>query len=127
MIFNSPHGFELGMVNICTERLKKRHLSSKSMAGPPLDRWSALKMWLHGVASQYREGWTKMAIVVSAMTGETNRSVALVNAVNPNSPAKAYDMAVASGEQVSVAPMGGSSCRRRRRGGAISFAPIRHW
>jgi aspartate kinase len=57
------------------------------------------------VADQYRDGWTKMAIVVSAMTGETNRLVALVNDVNPDAPAKAYDMAVASGEQVSVALM----------------------
>jgi aspartate kinase len=57
------------------------------------------------VASQYRDGYTKLAIVVSAMTGETNRLVALVKAVNPDAPAKAYDMAVASGEQVSVALM----------------------
>jgi aspartate kinase len=57
------------------------------------------------IARQYREGWTKQAIVVSAMTGETNRLVALVQAINPNPPAKAYDMAVASGEQVSVALM----------------------
>ena len=57
------------------------------------------------IAKQYREGKTKMAIVVSAMTGETNRLVALVKDVNPNAPAKAYDMAVASGEQVSVALM----------------------
>lgn len=57
------------------------------------------------VARQYRDGWTNIAVVVSAMTGETNRLVALVNDVNPNAPAKAYDMAVASGEQVSVALM----------------------
>lgn len=55
------------------------------------------------IAAQYRDGWTQIAVVVSAMTGETNRLVALVNEVNPNCPAKAYDMAVASGEQVSVA------------------------
>ena len=57
------------------------------------------------VASQYREGWTRIAIVVSAMSGETNRLVALIKDVNPNAPAKAYDMAVATGEQVSVALM----------------------
>lgn len=57
------------------------------------------------VARQHREGWTKMAVVVSAMTGETNRLVALVKDINPHAPAKAYDMAVASGEQVSVALM----------------------
>lgn len=57
------------------------------------------------VAEQYREGWSQLAVVVSAMSGETNRLVALVNAVNPKAPPKAYDMAVASGEQVSVALM----------------------
>ncbi len=57
------------------------------------------------VARQYRAGWTRLAVVVSAMSGETNRLVALVNAVNPDAPARAYDMAVASGEQVSVALM----------------------
>lgn len=57
------------------------------------------------VAAQHRDGWTRLAVVVSAMSGETNRLVALVKAVNPDAPAKAYDMAVASGEQVSVALM----------------------
>jgi aspartate kinase len=57
------------------------------------------------VAAQHREGWHKLAVVVSAMSGETNRLVALINSVNPNAPPKAYDMAVASGEQVSVALM----------------------
>ncbi|MEY4631515.1 MAG: hypothetical protein RIQ81_1635 [Pseudomonadota bacterium] len=57
------------------------------------------------IARQHRDGWHRMAIVVSAMSGETNRLVALVNEVNPAAPAKAYDMAVASGEQVSVALM----------------------
>ena len=33
-----------------------------------------------------------MAVVVSAMSGETNRLVALVKSVNPDAPAKAYDM-----------------------------------
>ena len=57
------------------------------------------------IASQYRCGYKRLAVVVSAMSGETNRLVALVNSVNPNAPAKSYDMAVASGEQVSVALM----------------------
>jgi aspartate kinase len=57
------------------------------------------------VGEQYRSGWTRLAIVVSAMSGDTNRLVALVRAVNPDAPAKAYDMAVATGEQVSVALM----------------------
>jgi aspartate kinase len=57
------------------------------------------------VGAQYKQGYRHLAVVVSAMSGETNRLVALVNAVNPKAPAKSYDMAVASGEQVSVALM----------------------
>lgn len=57
------------------------------------------------VGDQYRAGWSRIAIVVSAMSGDTNRLVSLVQAVNPKAPAKAYDMAVATGEQVSVALM----------------------
>ena len=55
------------------------------------------------VARQYRAGWRRMAVVVSAMSGETNRLVALVRDVNPQASAKNYDMAVAAGEQVAVA------------------------
>jgi aspartate kinase len=42
-------------------------------------------------------------IVVSAMAGETNRLVALGEQIFPNERGLAYDMLVASGEQVSVA------------------------
>jgi aspartate kinase len=47
-------------------------------------------------------GFKKLAVVVSAQSGETNRLVALIKELNPNPPADAYDMAVAAGEQVSV-------------------------
>jgi aspartate kinase len=57
------------------------------------------------IAAQYRSGQKRLAVVVSAMSGETNRLVALIKSVNPSAPAKSYDMAVASGEQVSVALM----------------------
>jgi aspartate kinase len=42
-------------------------------------------------------------IVSSAMSGETNRLVALGNQIDPASRGAAYDMLVASGEQVSIA------------------------
>ncbi len=45
----------------------------------------------------------KLAIVVSAMSGETNKLVDLMNRVNPNASGHAYDMALAAGEQVAVA------------------------
>lgn len=42
-------------------------------------------------------------VVVSAMAGETNRLVGLMDQVDPENRGTAYDMLVASGEQVSVA------------------------
>ena len=57
------------------------------------------------VRLQIEAGFPRIAIVVSAMSGETNRLVELVRQVNPNAPALAYDMAVAAGEQVAVALM----------------------
>ncbi len=54
------------------------------------------------VARQYREGLRNNAVVVSAMSGETNRLVDLMRKVNPSASALSYDMAVSSGEQVSV-------------------------
>ncbi|MCX6117227.1 MAG: aspartate kinase [Proteobacteria bacterium] len=73
--------------------------------GTSVGTTSRIKDVAKRIAEQYKDGWTRMAIVVSAMTGETNKLVALVHEVNANPPAKAYDMAVASGEQVSVALM----------------------
>lgn len=50
-----------------------------------------------------RSNGQKVAVVVSAMSGETNRLVSLVNEINPKGNRRHYDMAVAAGEQVSVA------------------------
>jgi aspartate kinase len=49
------------------------------------------------------EGWKRLAVTVSAMSGDTNRLVDLVRSVNPDVSAKFYDMAISAGEQVSVA------------------------
>ncbi|SMF66578.1 aspartate kinase [Pseudobacteriovorax antillogorgiicola] len=57
------------------------------------------------VSEQVEQGYQKIAIVVSAMSGETNRLVGLVGDINPKAPAKHYDLAVSAGEQVSVALM----------------------
>ncbi len=57
------------------------------------------------IAAQVRDGYTNLAIVVSARSGETNRLVEMVNEVNPQASGVSYDMAVAAGEQVSVALM----------------------
>lgn len=61
---------------------------------------------IEGVAErlmQDRARGQSPVVVVSAMSGETNRLVSLANQIDPNSRGPAYDMLVASGEQVSVA------------------------
>ncbi len=87
------------------ELIEKSTPIVQKYGGTSVGTTSRIKDVAKRIAGQYKEGWTKIAVVVSAMTGETNRLVALVNEVNPNCPAKSYDMAVASGEQVSVALM----------------------
>ena len=44
----------------------------------------------------------EVAVVVSAMSGETNKLVALVNEINPLHDAREYDTVVATGEQVTT-------------------------
>lgn len=61
---------------------------------------------IQAIAKRLKEqvggGWNRIAVVVSAMSGETNRIVGLVNEVNPKASARSYDMAVSAGEQVAV-------------------------
>ena len=44
----------------------------------------------------------KPVVVVSAMSGETNRLIALAEKIDPDYRGSAYDMLIASGEQVSI-------------------------
>jgi aspartate kinase len=54
------------------------------------------------ISTLVASGVHRVAVVVSAMSGETNRLVALVNQVNPQADFRSYDVVVAAGEQVSV-------------------------
>ena len=53
------------------------------------------------VARHWKAG-NRIAVVVSAMSGETNRIVDLVKTINPKASARSYDMAVSAGEQVTI-------------------------
>ena len=55
------------------------------------------------IAKQWRDGYRHLAVVVSARAGHTNSLVEMVNEVNPQASGLAYDMALAAGEQISVA------------------------
>ncbi len=50
-----------------------------------------------------REEVDGLAVVVSAMGGETDRLIGLAREVNPNLPSREYDVLLSSGEQVSAA------------------------
>lgn len=59
-----------------------------------------------GVAARvarWHEYGHKIVVVVSAMSGETNRLVNLARAISPNPNGREYDQMVATGEQVSIA------------------------
>jgi hypothetical protein len=51
------------------------------------------------------EAGNEVAVVVSAMSGETNRLVDLARAASPMHDAREYDVVVASGEQVTIGLM----------------------
>lgn len=56
------------------------------------------------VAAEAKAG-NEVAVVVSAMSGETNRLVELTRAVSPMHDAREYDTVVAAGEQVTIGLM----------------------
>src|SRR6476661_7539811 len=56
-----------------------------------------------GLIARERSAGKLPLVVASAMSGETNRLVALGNQINPMYRGSAYDMLVASGEQVAIA------------------------
>ncbi|MEZ4871102.1 MAG: hypothetical protein R2827_02425 [Bdellovibrionales bacterium] len=49
-----------------------------------------------------RQAGQSPIVVASAMAGETNRLVGLAHEINPRYRGRAYDMLLASGEQVSI-------------------------
>jgi len=52
---------------------------------------------------RFRDLGHKMVIVVSAMSGETDRLLKLGRSVNPDAPAREVDMLISTGEQVTTA------------------------
>jgi aspartate kinase len=61
-----------------------------------------IKHVAHRVARFVAQGH-KIVVVVSAMSGETNRLIALARSVSPNPDARELDVMVSTGEQVSIA------------------------
>ena len=77
---------------------------------------------IEAVAQRIEEdfaGGEKMAVVISAMAGETNRLVELARRIDPLYRGEAYDMLLASGEQISVSLL---SMALKKRG--LKTAPL---
>ena len=56
----------------------------------------------HKVSAEIKDG-NQVVVVVSAMSGETNRLLALANEINDRPPARELDVLVSTGEQVTIA------------------------
>ncbi len=52
---------------------------------------------------QSRKNGNQVVVVVSAMSGETNRLIALANEIAPNPDVREYDVLLSTGEQVTIA------------------------
>jgi len=52
---------------------------------------------------RFRDQGHQIVVVVSAMSGETNRLIELGKAVNPDAPAREVDVLISTGEQVTIA------------------------
>ncbi len=51
---------------------------------------------------RYRDRGDSVAVVLSAMSGETNKLVDLINEINPNGSAREKDVVLSTGEQVTI-------------------------
>ncbi|MCL4171448.1 UNVERIFIED_CONTAM: hypothetical protein GTU68_036388, partial [Idotea baltica] len=68
----------------------------------------------------------QLVVVVSAMSGETNRLVALANEINANPPAREVDVLLSTGEQVTIALLAMAlhkrgNCARSYTGGQVKI------
>jgi aspartate kinase len=52
---------------------------------------------------RWRDTGNQVVVVVSAMSGETDRLIKLARSINPDPPARELDVAIATGEQVTIA------------------------
>lgn len=61
---------------------------------------------------QFRQAGHDLVVVVSAMSGETNRLLELAKATHPDAPARELDVLLATGEQVTIALLSMALARR---------------
>lgn len=93
----------------------------KKFGGTSLGTLEQIQAVAQRVLEDQKEG-QKPVVVASAMSGETNRLIGLAEAVFPGFRGPAYDMLLASGEQVSIALL----CLSLQRLGATARPFLAH-
>jgi aspartate kinase len=81
--------------------MKNSRILVKKFGGTSVGSIERIEAVADRVVREYNSG-QRPVIVVSAMSGETNRLVSLSNQIDPMNRGPAYDMIVATGEQVTV-------------------------
>ena len=94
------------------------HITIKKFGGTSVGSIERILSVAKRIEEDYKAG-EKIVTVVSAMSGETNRLVKLAQDMDPTYQGPAYDMLLASGEQVSVSLL---SIALNKRG--ISAIPL---
>ena len=80
----------------------KKKLVVKKYGGTSVGSIKRINIVADRIREDYRKGELPL-VVVSAMSGQTSRLIHLAGQVNPSYRGRAYDMLLASGEQVSMA------------------------
>lgn len=81
----------------------QRRLVVKKFGGTSVGTIERIEAVAERLLHDWREKREWPIVVASAMAGETNKLVALGNQIDPSYRGPAYDMLIASGEQVSIA------------------------
>jgi len=79
-----------------TQRLIVQKYGGTSVGSPERIREVAKRV------ARYRDRGDSVVVVLSAMSGETNKLVALINELNPNGSAREKDVVLSTGEQVTI-------------------------
>lgn len=77
------------------------NISVKKFGGTSVGSTERIEAVAERLANLYKSG-ERFVVVSSAMSGETNRLVALAQQIDPKSRGSAYDQLLASGEQVAI-------------------------
>lgn len=90
------------MYHTFLQNMSSQNIVIKKFGGTSVGSIERIEKVADRVIRDFQNG-ERPIVVASAMSGETNRLVALGNEIDPSYRGPAYDMLVASGEQVSIA------------------------